>query len=154
MIRKVKATIEELYRVPENAKAEIVNGELVLMAPTGGIPGCAAGEIYVSLREYERGTAIGYAFPDNVGFVVNLPNRSSFSPDAAFYIGELKGGQFLDGAPIFAVEVRSEYDYGRRAEREMQVKRADYFACGTLVVWDVDVLRQQIIRVYRASDPD
>jgi Uma2 family endonuclease len=153
MIRKVKATIEELYRVPENAKAEIVNGELVLMAPTGGIPGRAAGEIYVSLREYERGTAIGYAFPDNVGFVVNLPNRSSFSPDAAFYIGELKGGQFLDGAPIFAVEVRSENDYGPMVERAMADKRADYFAAGTLVVWDVDVLRDHVIRVYRASDP-
>ena len=153
MIRKVKATIEELYRVPENAKAEIVNGELVLMAPTGGIPGRAAGEIYVSLREYERGTAIGYAFPDNVGFVVNLPNRSSFSPDAAFYIGELKGGQFLDGAPIFAVEVRSENDYGPMVERAMADKRADYFAAGTLVVWDVDVLRDHLIRVYRASDP-
>jgi Uma2 family endonuclease len=153
MSRKAKATIEDLYRVPENAKAEIVNGELVLMAPTGGIPGRASGEIYVSLREYERRMAIGYAFPDNVGFVVNLPNRSSFSPDAAFYIGELKGGQFLDGAPIFAVEVRSENDYSPAAERAMADKRADYFAAGTLVVWDVDVLRDDVIRVYRASDP-
>lgn len=40
---------------------------------------------------------------DDVGFVVALSSRSSFSPDAAFYAGELKGGQFLDGAPIFAV---------------------------------------------------
>jgi len=86
--------------------------------------------------------------------MVNLPHRESFSPDAAFYSGELRGGAFLDGAPIFAVEVRSEYDCGRRAEREMKVKRADYFACGTLVVWDVDVLHQQVIRVYRVSDPD
>ena len=83
-----------------------------------------------------------------------MPHRESFSPDVAFYVGELRGGEFLDGAPIFAVEVRSQYDYGRRAERKMQAKRADYFACGTLVVWDVDVLRQQAIRVYRASDPD
>jgi len=34
---------------------------------------------------------MGYAFPDNVGFLVDLPNRSSLSPNAAFYIGELRG---------------------------------------------------------------
>jgi Uma2 family endonuclease len=141
MSTKTEAIIEDLYRVPDNGKAEIVNGELVLMSPTGGVPGRASGEIYVSLREYERRTKNGYAFPDNVGFIVNLPHRRSFSPDAAFYVGKLKGGQFLDGAPVFAAEVRSEGDYGAKAEREMAAKRADYFAAGTLVVWDVDVLK-------------
>ena len=66
----------------------------------------------------------------------------------------MKGGQFLDGAPIFAVEVRSENDYGPSAEQEMAEKRADYFAAGTLVVWDVDVLQDSVIRVYGADDPE
>lgn len=154
MSTKTEATIEDLYRVPENGKAEIVNGELILMPPTGGIPGRAGGDIYISLRDYERRTKSGYAFPDNVGFIVNLPNRRSFSPDAAYFVGELRGGLFLEGAPVFAVEVRSEGDYGQRAEARMAAKRADYFAAGTLVVWDVDVLRERAVRVYRASDPD
>jgi Uma2 family endonuclease len=151
---KTEATIEDLYRLPDNGKAEIVNGELVPILPSGGVPARASGEIYVSLREYERQTRTGYAFPDNVGFVVNLPNRRSFSPDAAFYVGDLNGGQFLEGAPIFAVEVRSEGDYGVKAEREIAAKRKDYFAAGTLIVWDVDVLKEKVVRVYRASDPD
>jgi Uma2 family endonuclease len=151
---RTRATIDDLYRVPENGKAELVNGEIVLMAPTGGIPGRAGGEIYISLREYERRTKRGYAFPDNVGFTVDLPHRGSFSPDAAFHTGPLQGGRFLDGAPIFAAEVRSETDYGERAEQEMAEKRADYFAAGTLVVWDVDVLRERVVRVYRADAPD
>jgi Uma2 family endonuclease len=62
--------------------------------------------------------------------------------------------RFPEGAPIFAVEVRSEHDYGPAAERAMQAKRADYFACGTLVVWDVDLLSADVIKVYRASDPE
>ncbi|HEX8163142.1 MAG TPA: Uma2 family endonuclease [Pyrinomonadaceae bacterium] len=154
MSTKTEATIEDLYRVPENGKAELVNGDLILMSPTGGVPGRAGGEIYISLREYERRTKSGYAFPDNVGFIVNLPRRRSFSPDAAFYTGELRGGLFLEGAPVFAVEVRSEGDYGARAEREMARKRADYFAAGTLVVWDVDVLKEMVVRVYRSDDPE
>ena len=153
MSTKTTATIEDLYRVPENGKAEIVNGELVLMSPTGGIPGRAGGEIYASLREYERRTRSGYAFPDNVGFIVNLPNRKSFSPDAGYYVGRSPGMKYIEGAPIFAVEVRSENDYGDAAEQEMAEKRADYFASGTLVVWDVDLLGDDVVRVYRASDP-
>jgi Uma2 family endonuclease len=153
MSTKTEATVDDLYGVPENGKAEIVNGELVLMSPAGGVPGRAAGEIYVSLRDYERRIGGGYAFPDNVGFIVNLPNRRSFSPDGAFYKGELRGALFLEGAPVFAVEVRSTDDYGPTAERRMAQKRADYFAAGTLVVWDVDVLRENLVRVYRASDP-
>jgi len=153
MSTRTEATIDDLYRVPENGKAEIVNGELVLMSPTGGVPGRAVGEIYVSLHDYEKRTGGGYAFPDNVGFIVNLPHRRSFSPDTAFYKGELRGGLFLEGAPVFAVEVRSSDDYGPRAELAMAQKRADYFAAGTLVVWDVDVLRKKTVRVFRASDP-
>jgi Uma2 family endonuclease len=72
MSTKIEATIEDLYRVPEHGKAEIVNGELVLMSPTGGVPGRASGEIYISMHDYERRVGGGYAFPDNVGFIVNL----------------------------------------------------------------------------------
>ena len=36
----------------------------------------------------------------------------------------------------------------------MAQKRADYFAAGTLVVWDVDLLSDDVVRVYRASDPE
>jgi Uma2 family endonuclease len=61
--------------------------------------------------------------------------------------------KFADGAPVFAAEVRSLEDFGPAAERQMAEKRADYFAAGTLVVWDVDVLTDNVVRVYRASDP-
>ena len=50
---------------------------------------------------------------------------------------------------MFAVEVRSENDYGPEAELALARKRADYFAAGTQVVWDVDVLRTGEIRAYR-----
>ena len=153
MDRKSKATVDELYHVPENGKAEIVKGELVHMAPTGFLPNRAAGAIYTSLRAYERRLGKGYTFSDNAAFKISLPHRESFSPDVAFYIGEPTGMKFLEGAPVFAVEVRSEGDYGPAAEREIAEKRADYFAAGTLVVWDVDLLGDAVIRVYRAGDP-
>lgn len=96
-----EATIEDLYRVPENGKAEIVNGKLVLMSPTGFMPGRAGGEIYASLRDYERRTKSGYALPDNTDAIA--------------------------------------------------AKRRDYFAAGTLVVWDVDVLQAEVVRATNTS---
>ena len=147
------ATIEDLYHVPEQGKAEIVNGELIIMAPTGALPSRASSKIWLSLYQYEQRTGKGIAVGDNAGFKVNLPNRKSFSPDAAFYIGNQLDMKFFDGAPLFAAEVRSEHDYGTLAEREMATKRADYFLAGTLVVWDVDLLGEEVIRVYRAHDP-
>jgi len=153
MSTRHEATIEDLYNVHEDGKAEIVDGELLLMSPTGDLPSTAAGEVFVSLREYARRTKTGRAYTDNAAFIVHLPNRNSFSPDVALYIGPRTGGKFLEGAPVFAVEVRSEGDYGRGAEEKMTRKRADYFAAGTLAVWDVDVLRDEVIRCYRADDP-
>ena len=151
MAGRREGLIEELYRV--DGKAEIVDGELRLMTPTGGLHGYTVVEITASLREYGRRTRRGYALADNVGFLVNLPNRRSFSPDVAFWTGGPLTSKFLEGAPVFAVEVRSEDDDCPTAERAMAEKRADYFAAGTLAVWDVDVLKEQLVRVYRASDP-
>ena len=151
MSTKVEATIEDLYKV--EGKAELVNGEIVLMPGTGGFPHLAAREITMSLAAHEKETRTGYAIGDNATFVVDLPHRKSFSPDAGFYIGQVTM-KFFEGAPICAVEVRSEGDYGSTAERRMAKKRADYFACGTRVVWDVDLLSDDVVRVYRSSEPE
>ena len=154
MSTKSQATIEDLYKVPDNGKAEIVNGDLINMAPTGFLPGYAGGEIFASLREYGRRTGLGVATPDNVGYRVSLLSRESFSPDVAFYTGAPTGMKFLDGAPVFAVEIRSENDYGPKAEEAIAKKRADYFAAGTRVVWDVDLLSNAVIRSYDAENPE
>jgi len=36
----------------------------------------------------------------------------------------------------------------------MAAKRADYFAAGTLVVWDVDLLSVDVIKSYTANEPE
>ena len=151
MSMKTRATIEDLYKV--EGKAELVQGEIVHMAPAGDEPGAASVEIVVRLRDYARRMQRGRAYGDGTGFHVNLPHREAFSPDAAYHIGPRTGMRFLEGAPVFAVEIHSENDYGPAAERAMAEKRADYFACGTLVVWDVDLLSEEVIKSYKASDP-
>jgi Uma2 family endonuclease len=149
---KTRATIEDLHRI--EGKAELVDGEIVEMPPAGEYPNFAAGEIFASLRDYVWRTGRGRAYTDGAAFHVNLPHREAFSPDAVYHVAPRTGMRFAEGAPLFAVEVRSENDDGPRSEEQMKQKRADYFACGTLVVWDVDLLGEDVIKSYRASDPE
>lgn len=149
---KARSTIEDLYHLPENGKAEIIDGEIMLMPPTGDIPARAGGSVYISLRLHE-GKTPGRAYPDNTGFRVRLPNRESFSPDVAWHTGQATGMKFLEGSPVFAVEIRSENDYGPKAEQKITAKRNDYFSAGTVILWDVDLLSPDVIKSYSVDDP-
>jgi Uma2 family endonuclease len=146
-------TVEDLYRFEGDGRVELVGGQLVELPLDVDLVSRAAGAIYVRLRGTETPGGPGRAFTGGTAFLVDLPGRGSFSPNVAFNVGPRFGGRFPEGAPVFAVEVRNEEDYGESAERRLATKRADYFAAGTQVVWDVDVLRGELIRLFRAADP-
>lgn len=135
-------------------KAEIVDGQLVAIGPTVYGSAEAAWKIRKSLYEYAKSVGGGYEFGLRARYIVDLPHRRSFCPDVSWYTGDPPESEVLSGTPLLAVEVRDPGEYGDEAERRMAAKRADYFAAGTLVVWDVDVLRENLIRAYRADDAE
>jgi Uma2 family endonuclease len=149
------ATLVDLARTP--GKAELIGGRIVHLMPSGHQPGRVALRIARGLDEHTEVTGRGFAYGDNTGFRVPVlsSGRESFSPDAAYYDGPPPPDRmrFVEGPPTFAVEVRSEGDYGPAAEADMAAKRADYFEAGTLVVWDVDPIAE-CIHVYRTVSPD
>lgn len=153
-VEQARATIGDLSETP--GKAELIDGRIVQRMPTGFEPNRVASNVFVSLREYVKRVGGGVAVNDNLAFVVPelSSGRESFSPDAGFYAGPLPVNRmrFIGGAPTFAVEVRSESDYGPAAEAEIAAKRADYFEAGTKTVWDVDVLGK-LVHVYRFDRP-
>jgi len=149
------ATLLDLLKV--EGKAELIGGRIVTIMPSGDAPSTVALEIVVRVRDYANLVGRGKAYADGTGFALAspLPNgRQSFCPDAAYFTGKpsAKKLRFVEGAPDFAVEVRSEDDYGPKAERDMATKRADYFAAGTQVVWDVDTVAETIT-AYKSSNP-
>jgi Uma2 family endonuclease len=148
------ATFDDLMKV--EGKAELIGGRIVELMPTGDIPNTVAFEIAVSLRQHARDIGRGRVHTDNMGFAMPQPltsGRESFSPDASFTLDPPQPAMgFIVGAPTLAVEVRSENDYGRTADREYAEKRADYFEAGTLVVWDVDPDAKTVTK-YEASAP-
>ena len=145
------ATIEDLRRT--RLKAEIVDGQLMVIGPSGAAHGRAVGAVLRRLMEHELPEGTGRAFGARVGYIVDLPHRQAFCPDVSWYTGPPQA-DFPRGAPIFAAEIRDIDEYGDGFDRHAASKRSDYFAAGTKVVWDVDVLREGLVRVYRSGDPE
>lgn len=147
-----EATVADFHYL--KGKAEIVGGRLVVIAPAGFVPVRATGAILLSLMAYRDEHGGGVPFGSTLAFLVDLPHRRSLCPDASWYTGPDARAGFPPVAPVFAAEIRDEANYGEEFEEHFTAKRADYFAAGTQVVWDVDVLREELIRVYRADDPE
>lgn len=149
-----RATLADLMKTP--GKAELIDGRIVHLMATGHRPNRIAARIFRSLDDFAEAGGWGIAYTDNIGFAVPelSSGRESFSPDASFFTGPTPENEmaFPSGAPIFAIEVRSDGDYGPAAERDMAAKRADYFEAGTEVVWDVDPIAETI-RSYSRSTP-
>ena len=152
---RVAATLDDLYRV--EGKAELIAGRIVRLMPTGRKPSRVASRIFRGLDDHAEAIGRGEAYNDNVGYAVArlASGRQSFSPDASYFLGPFPANEmrFLEGAPTFAVEVRSENDYGDAAESALAAKRADYFEAGTAVVWDVDPIND-LVRKYREDSPE
>src|SRR5437667_12267090 len=100
-----EATIEDLQAVPDHGRAELVNGKVVLIPSMTWKASRVTLLILASLHDYGERTKRGVALPSKVGYLVDLPHRKSFCPDASFWTGPLTMG-LPEGAPVFAVEVR------------------------------------------------
>jgi Uma2 family endonuclease len=147
-----KATVDDLRYV--DARAEIVDGNLVVIAPSGFKHVRARGFILHSLMLFENDPeSDGIGLTSSVAFLVDAPHRQSICADVSWYTGPIVDGH-APVPPVFAAEVRDFASYGEEAEAYRATKRADFFAAGTQVVWDADVLREKVIRVYRATDPE
>jgi Uma2 family endonuclease len=154
MKTKTPATIEDLYKV--EGQAELVNGKIARMPLHVGYVAYVIGNLKLSLYKYsENGGMKGYAYGSAVAYEVDLPHRKAFCPDLAFYTGTDKPSmKFPVGAPIFVIEFRDPGSFGHAADRKLAAKIKDYFDAGTQIVWDVDVLRDRVIRSYHATNPD
>lgn len=160
-------TADEFLAVgnPDNAKLELVRGEVRSMSPASGGHGTVSLNLVGRLWPYVRARRLGHVFGDNVGFLLPLPpdaqRRSPDgeprdtvrSPDAAFVRRDripLRGfGRgWVRLAPDFAVEVLSPDE----TTSDTNEKLDDYRAAGTQLLWVIDP-EKRLVTVYAADAP-
>jgi Uma2 family endonuclease len=125
------------------------DGELIIMAPTGGGTGNKNAELGIDLGIWNRQTRLGKVFDSSTGF--KLPNGADRSPDASWVrlerwnaLTEEQKDSFIPLAPDFAVELRSRTD----ALKTIQAKMREYMDNGVRLGWLIDAKTQRV-EIYR-----
>lgn len=145
-------TVEDLWRLGSgDVRRELVDGEVIEMAPVGGVHGDVSGIVYRRLAEHVEAHGGGKVVVGDVGFVLGLPGDPERvrAPDVAFIATyRLPEGRlperFIQGAPDLAVEILSPSDN----PVDVQQKVRDYLEAGSRLVWVV-APRARTVTVYR-----
>lgn len=141
MATKTRLTAQDLWRMGTgDVRRELVDGEVIEMAPTGGVHGRTVSRLSSMLQQHVELQRTGEVLAGDVGFILTLPADPERvrAPDVAYVShGRLPGGKlppgFLTGAPDLAIEVLSPSDN----PVDVQQKVRDYLDAGALLVWVV-----------------
>ena len=126
-----------------------------MMSPTGDMPGDAGGCDLRAAFVNTRKNLAGVHTPTTSAFLVEFAkSQIVLSGRGLLHWPAHADEVFARGARCLRSKFVVKVTMVRAAEREMAEKRADYFAAGTKVVWDVDLLSEDVVRVYRAESPD
>jgi Uma2 family endonuclease len=124
-------------------------GELIVMAPTGGESGRRNADITIDLGLWNRETQLGYTFDSSTCF--KLPNGAERSPDAAWIerdrwnaLSDEERQKFPPIAPDFVIELRSATD----SLTMLQTKMQEYQANGVRLGWLINP-QEQTVEIYR-----
>src|SRR5258707_96141 len=130
-------TAEELLALSNDGKHfELIEGQLIEMAPTGAPHGLLSARFAYLLTSYVEQNPIGVVLGAETGFRLAKDPDTVVGIDAAFLLrGRLKPDHegYIEGAPDLAIEVVSPGN----TRTEMHKKVQSYFRAGAKLVWMV-----------------
>lgn len=156
-LHSVRLSDEQFYQLcqdNEDLRLELTSeGELIIMAPTGGTTGVRNASIIAQLAMWARTDSTGLSFDSSTMF--SLPNGAKRSPDAAWLrrerwdlLTEEERESFVPLCPDFVIELRSRTD----SLKFLQEKMEEYIANGASLGFLIDPKSKQVY-VYRPNRP-
>jgi Uma2 family endonuclease len=128
-------------------------GELIIMAPSGGDAGFQDTEVSRQLANWAIACGKGKAMGPSGGFI--LPSGANRAPDASWLSPEQMAAltpaqrkKFLPVCPFFLIEVKSPSD----SLKKLQDKMDEYVANGCRLGWLIDPDSRQV-HIYRPGQP-
>jgi Uma2 family endonuclease len=154
--RTAAVTLDDLMKLGSDARVEVINGEMVEMAPVGGLHHIFGGNVYRPLDTFVNERELGLVFMDGLIYLMNEKRsflRGSFVPDVSFIRREHIPAKWnpslpFPGVPDLAVEVVSP---GDDAEK-VQTKVRTYLDKGAEQVWVVYPATREVYQ-YRHGQP-
>jgi Uma2 family endonuclease len=138
-------TAEELWAMPNNARRELVRGEVRAMAPAGFEHGAVIINVAAPLAVHVKAQRLGVVLGAETGFVLKRNPDIVRGADVAFVAASripASGlpAKYWEGAPDLAVEVVSPGD----TVEEVEEKVDDYLHAGTRLVWVINPKRRTV----------
>jgi Uma2 family endonuclease len=138
-------TAEDLLKMPNDQRRELVRGELRAMAPAGFEHGRVIMRLAKKLAIHVDDHKLGIVLGAETGFTLERNPDTVRAADIAFVAASrLTGGSetsgFWEGPPDLAVEVVSPTDRAK----EIEEKVTDYLGSGTRLVWVVHPKRKTV----------
>ncbi len=148
------AQFYDLCRANPDWKLErTAQGDLVIMAPTGGETGSRNANLLIRLGIWNEQSKLGVVFDSSTGF--HLPNGADRSPDVAWVKRDRWNAltlqqreKFPPLAPDFVMELMSPTDNRTEAQAKMQ----EYRENGVQLGWLFDRKAKQV-EIYRPGCP-
>ena len=148
--QKTLLTAEEFYLFccRNDGRYELVNGEVVELAPPNDEHGEIAANVGAGFINYSRPRGVGRTRVET-GYTLRMGPDTVRGPDVSFVFHprvEGRGSGFPVGAPDIAVEVVSPSDTAAEIARKV----AEYLAAGSQRVWVVYPASRRVL-IHRAD---
>ncbi|MGB5768917.1 MAG: Uma2 family endonuclease [Crocosphaera sp.] len=152
-LKSFKLTDEQFYQICQDNRnlrfERNVNGDMIIMPPTGGETGNRNGRITQKLGIWTDEDGTGIFFDSSTGF--RLPNGADRSPDASWIsldkwnsLTDEQRQTFIPLCPDFVIELRSASDN----LKSLQEKMREYRENGTRLGWLINRQNRQV-EIYR-----
>ena len=150
VLRLTHEQFEQLCQNNPDRSLELTkDGELEIVAPTGGESGRQESKLITRLTIWNEQTKLGETFSSSTAFI--LPNDAERSPDAAWVersrweaLTPEQRKKFPPLAPDFVIELRSETDRLPKLQEKME----EYRDNGVRLGWLINPQKKQV-EIYR-----
>lgn len=137
-------TAEDVERLPEEERFELIRGERLDVSPTSGIHGALQIALGAAILQHARIGRSGRVYTET-GFLVSRQPDTLLAPDVSFVrsarvLSRDRQGAYLPQAPDLAVEILSP---GDRTSQSLEKVRT-YLDAGVSIVWVIDPQRRRV----------
>jgi len=136
-------TIEDIYALPDGQRAELIDGQMYMMAPPNTKHQRIAGNLYAAIHNYIRAKGGSCeVFPAPFAVFLNKDNKNYVEPDISVICDKGKLNDMgCNGAPDWVIEIISP-----RTERvDYGIKLFKYRSAGVREYWIVNPQKNTVM---------